>query len=59
MIGDELLPKLSPDKNQRLVMIINGIYEVEYGKRIEFYMLPILSVVLDFLPRARGALFGK
>ena len=29
MIGDELLPKRSPDKNQRLFMI-SGIYHVRY-----------------------------
>ena len=32
MMGDELLPKRSPDKNQRLVMI-NGIYHVNYSVR--------------------------
>ena len=30
MMGDELLPKRSPDKNQRLVVISNkGIYQVK------------------------------
>ena len=31
MMGDELLPKRSPDKNQRLVMINDkGLYHVKY-----------------------------
>jgi len=32
MMRDELFPKRSPDKNQRLVMI-NGIYHVKYNVR--------------------------
>ena len=28
MMGDELLPKRSPDKNQRLILI-NSVYRVE------------------------------
>ena len=32
MYGDELLPKRSHDKNQRLVMI-NGIYHIKYSAR--------------------------
>ena len=34
MIGDEFLPKRSPDKYQRLVMVnYKGIYQVEYSVR--------------------------
>ena len=32
MMGDELLPKRSPDKNRGLVMI-KGIYHIEYSVR--------------------------
>ena len=32
MMGDELLPKRSPDKNERLV-VINDIYHVKYSVR--------------------------
>ena len=32
MMGDKLLLKRNPDKNQRLVMI-NGIYHVKYSAR--------------------------
>ena len=39
MMGDELLPKRSPDKNQRLVMI-NDIYHGKYSVINSLYSLP-------------------
>ena len=39
MLGDELIPKRSPDKYQRLIMI-KDIYHVKYSVRNSRYSLP-------------------
>ena len=39
VMGDELLPKSSPVKNQRLIMI-NGIYHAKYSVRNSLHSLP-------------------
>ena len=42
MMGDELLPRRSPDKNQRPV-VINGIYHVKYSVRNSLVKLELIQ----------------
>ena len=44
MMGDELLPKRSPEKHQRLVMI-SSFYHVEYSVRNSLDKLERIALV--------------